>query len=429
MPIANRSLEARVGREGSFAGRFIVRRGRLLALAVALVSFAAPDARAAELPPPPEPYRDAAEADLIVEGRIVGHDRVAVDRMHFAATPLAENQREITVRGLARYARGLAQADGVPDGESANVRVLLLLERGDRAADWKPLWDWPSPHLSPYCTYWISGDRVWSYSHTGRPIALSRWSGTPERLRSEVALGIAARRAWEEDLAVPDPAERARRLLRWVQPSSPDGDRWTLRKRTSLEMVVRLGAPAVPALLAALAENEGNKEVRREVLSALGQMGPAARAAVPRLVELALDPARSGSRSSLAYALAESRDPRALAALRAILAEEPLSTGTTLMNAASGLVRLGDPEAADRIAARLPGSLEGLAQSKEGKCDPVYGILFLLEALEPLDPERMRAWLKPRAADPLFTGSGNPLYEAVRNRVARLLRTDGLPTK
>src|SRR5262245_39330055 len=127
MTIAKQSHEARVESEESF-GRLIARPGRVLALVVALVSFAAPDARAAEPPPPPDPYRDAAEADLIVEGRIVGHDRVAVDRTHFAATPLAENPREITVRGLARYARGLAQADGVPDGESANVRVLLLLE-------------------------------------------------------------------------------------------------------------------------------------------------------------------------------------------------------------------------------------------------------------------------------------------------------------
>src|SRR5262245_20077431 len=126
MPIAKRALEARVGREGPFAGRFMVRRGRLLALAVALLSSAAPDARAAEAPPPPDPYRDAADAVLIVEGRIIRDDRVAVEQTYFSATPLAEDPRELTVRGIARLERDLAQSDGASAGEIENVRVLLL---------------------------------------------------------------------------------------------------------------------------------------------------------------------------------------------------------------------------------------------------------------------------------------------------------------
>jgi hypothetical protein len=423
----------------------------LVAVALALVCVVASPARAAEAPPLTIPYADAADAALIIEGRIVANDRVALERTYYSASPLAENEREITVRGLARHERDLAPSDGGSGLEIGSVRVLLLLEKGDGAAEWRPL----RPRLArtpagaagthPLTpdgaagTYWIVGDRVWCYGPTPRGPGqeqgpgreLGRWPGTADRLRTDVALGVAARLAWEQDLAVADPAERARRLLRWLLPSSPDGTKYSRRRRAAPEEILRLGAPAVPALAAALGEKEGDKEFHREVLTVLGRLGPAARAAVPRLLEFAPSPAGTAVRESVAYALAGTGDPRSLSALRAILAEAPLSSGVTFQYATNGLAYLRDPELADRIAARLPDSLEGMAQSKESNVpvSAVYGILFLLEALKALDPGRMRAWLEPRADDPLFTGGGNQPNATTRKQVAELLRTEGRSTK
>jgi HEAT repeat protein len=53
------------------------------------------------------------------------------------------------------------------------------------------------------------------------------------------------------------------------------------------------GAAAVGALIAALGDEDD--EVRRQAARALGQMGPAAKEAVPHLVAALKEPARGGS--------------------------------------------------------------------------------------------------------------------------------------
>jgi hypothetical protein len=371
--------------------------------------------------PSADPYGDAADVDLIVEGRVVGPDRVAVVRTLFAAEPLGDAVSQLTVTGLARHDRTIRFSEG-PDAVVETDHVVLLLER-DGASAWRP------HHLFLHGdtgfrgkedltggaagTFWLGGGGVWAYAQymNPGPLVLQRWPihaktpGTPETLRGEIEAGLAARRAWESTLAVEDAGERARRLMRWLRPStSPDGERRTRRFYEVRVEVRKIGRLAVPALVDAL-DPAVETPAREQALLALGDLGDEAREALPRLLEVAADRGPLSS-SRVAYALRGIGDDRAIPALRRILSEADLADMETTRTAASGLVRLRDPEASARIAARLPETLEGL--------ETPAGILTLLEALVDVDAARARTWLAPRASHRLFADA--------RETVERLLR-------
>ena len=226
----------------------------LLVLAAAIACLA-PSVVHAEILPEANPYGDAADVDLIVEGQVVGDDRVAVARVLFASGPFGPDVREIKVPGLSKHDMLIRDGD-IREGERLEaVGVVLLLDRTAEASTWRP------HHLiledaerggrrgfggGAAGTFWLRDDQVFSYAQQIRPgpLMLMRWpshtkeTGTLEMLRKEIAAGVAARRAWEADLAVADPAQRARQIVRWLQPaSSPDGERRTRRElaRVTLE--------------------------------------------------------------------------------------------------------------------------------------------------------------------------------------------------
>jgi hypothetical protein len=392
-------------------------------LIVAALVLVAPTRALAEILPGSNPYGDAADVDLIVEGRVIGEDRVEIGRTLFSAKPLGEGVREITVEGLAKHDRSIRdgfEATGTLEASD----VVLLLDRAGDGGTWRPhhlfLVD-PArsgrrdgPPGGAAGTFWLKDGAVWGYAQhmNPGPLFLTRWrrgaargSGREELLR-EIEAGLAARRAWESDLGIADPAERARRLLRWLQDStSPDGERRTIRRWAVRPEMKKIGAAAVPALISAL-DPAVTAEARREALCALADLGPAARDAIPRLLELATDPAGQ-SPATITYALCYAGDERAVPALRRFLAEAPLSDSETLRHAAEGLIRWNDPEAGARIASRLP---------EDPDPQTAYVVLDLVERLRRIDPAAARAWLTPRASLPLFASS--------ETRVESLLRTE-----
>src|SRR5262245_47023884 len=255
-----------------------MRIARATFLAVALIVARAP-AATADLYAETDPYRDAGEVDLIVEGRVIGADRVNVLRVLFSKTPLPET-REVRVDGLSRHDRGV----GLLRGEKSRARidageVLLLLDATKQEGTWRPhhliLED--SSSGGDYTggatgTFWVKDGTAWGYSQEMNPgpYVFRSW-GTAEALRAEIAKGLEARRAWESDLALADPVARARRLLRWLQPStSPDGNR--PHRRYAVREVLRgLGAPAVSVLVEAL-DPAFEDEARGEVLETLADL-------------------------------------------------------------------------------------------------------------------------------------------------------------
>ena len=390
-------------------------------LAAIALGCAAPRISQADTYPNADAYGDAADVDLIVEARWVGEDRVAVVRTLFAAVPLPNDVRELTVEGLSRHDRRL---EGFADSAAARTLetsdVVLLLDRSKDGTAWRPhnliLETEGASRRSTggaTGTFWLKDDAVWCYVQTRNPgpFVLHPWpawgksQATPQRLREEIAAGVAARREWEADLAIPDAAERASRLLRWLRPStSPDDARHTRRRHGVREVMAKIGRPAVPALVRALDPVWG-KDAREVALLALADLKSAAVEATPSLLVVATTPGDLAL-SYIAYALRYAGDERAIRPLRDLLAQAALSDGELLRHAAFGLVEHRDPEAATRIASRLPASPAAL--------ESPYGLLELLEALQKVDRARAKAWLLPWAAHALFAHS--------RERVDRLLR-------
>ncbi len=307
-----------------------------------------------------ETYADSGEVPLIVEAKIVDGDRVAVTRTLYAATPLPEGTVELRIEGLTKLDRRTDRR-AEPPKVLVTDEVVLLLERAGEA--WKPFRFIDARGARPGCgatgAYFVRDGMVWCFTqeHSPGPLVLVTWpagvrkQGTIEQFRTEIADGVAARRAWDEDLAIPDPAERAKRLVRWISPdASPDKGRLAFRGNGAVGELTKLGAPAVPALLGAL-ERTDDRDAGDSALRALAEIGPNAKDAIPRLVELADTPGKLRV-ESIVRALGETGDARAIPTLRRVLAETSFNEPSTIEAAIRGMRRCKDPEVDARVKAK-----------------------------------------------------------------------------
>jgi HEAT repeat protein len=336
--------------------RTFVLAGLLVALTVAVAR--------GETFPSADAYHDAPSVALIVEARIVAGDRVAVTRTLHAAAPLPEGTTELRVEGLSKLDRVPDPSGRHPDTTKPVVpdEAVLLLERSGDA--WRPLHfiDCGPPRGGCGATgaYLVLDGKVWCYDQTYNPgpYRLVTWpygaktQGTVEQLRAVIAAGLAAQRAWDEDVATKDPAERAKRLVRWLsEETSPDKDEHpATRADWAGGELQRIGAPAVPVLLEALKTTD-DKSLGNGAVQALGGMHQAAKDAVPRLVELAAAPGKLHLQW-IARALAEIADERAIPTFRRLLAETPKDDKPMMEVVVRGLRACKDPDAEELIKAK-----------------------------------------------------------------------------
>jgi hypothetical protein len=389
-----------------------------LVAAAALLSVAAPVR--AELLPEAEPYEDAGDVALVAEARVTARDRVVLTRTLHAVTPLGADVRELRVSGLSRHSRKIGEFGPDEGRELATQDCVLFLDFDDATSAWVPVSAFPDGSAG---VYWVQDGKVWSYAQVLNPgpLVLTPWrpgerpqdpQGTIEQLRADVAAGVAARRAWDEDLRTTDRRQLAAKLARWMRSdTSPDGPRHRRRKFAARLRLARLGSAAVPALLDVI-RAEGDDEGRENAIGAIGDIGEAAADAVPALLLVAQSPGKL-SRGVIAYALRGTASASSVVTLQKYFDEASLEDAQVLEYAADALVRLKDPTAEDRFAKKLPAKLDRLESS--------YGVLAVLDKLHGLDDKRARAWLKPRADHPLFAFD--------RERVDRVLFTtsDGEP--
>ncbi|MHB1037987.1 MAG: HEAT repeat domain-containing protein [Pirellulales bacterium] len=120
------------------------------------------------------------------------------------------------------------------------------------------------------------------------------------------------------------PVERAQSPLAW-RTSVPEPRPSTIRE-TAADALARIGAAAIPELVAALGDRD--EDVRAEAARALARMGPTAKAAVPALIA-ALGDEHETVRRNAARALGQigpAAEP-AIPALIKAMKEPPKKTG------------------------------------------------------------------------------------------------------
>ncbi len=333
--------------------------------------------------PHPSAYRMANEAVCIVEGRVVAADTVVVVQRHFVS-PSVQVPDRLVVRGLSAMSLRPFEFGQVNEAVEPD-RVLLFLDVDD-AGGFVPLYLLEGTARG---VLWLCGEQVFGYRQFINPgcYELAPWphvvagkvdgDATPAHVRAEIEQGLVARASWQATLAIDDVQARAAAVARWCSPAtSPDGWRWQERCWPDLrEQGRRLGEPLV-APLARLVATEADASAVGFALSLLADMGERARAAAPMAIARLRGPG-AANRVELVRALAAFRDPRAIDVLRDHLADEDDFLAAEV---ALGLLRCGDPQAGDRVAARVPTFVDD--------DHPEAGVVALLDALHEIDAER-----------------------------------------
>lgn len=331
--------------------------------------------------PHPSVFRMANEARAVVEGTLQQGGVVVITRTHFQASGVTLGG-SIRVPSLATMTRvPFASGEAPPPAIAPDVVLLFL---ADEAADgWRPLLLLGKAARG---VLWFAQERAWGYAAilSDGDYELQRWrtrvdgttvDATVDDVRAELARGLGARGAWQATLAVADPAERARGIARWFgASSSPDREFWHERLYPDLREAVagNGGAMATPlGRVVAVADEPWAAEAAAQCL---GDLGVAGRAGVPgciaRLREL-----RGVHPCHLLRALRSLADPRAIPVLCDLVEHEDAFVAA---DAARALHASGDAEAAMRLRARVPATVDGAPS--------IAALAELLDALHDLDP-------------------------------------------
>lgn len=369
-----------------------MRKATALAAAIlALLAFAAP-ARADSFPHTSVDLM-CDRADLIIEGRWLGDDKVSIASVLKPSADLPEGTKEINVRLLGKHSRRLGCGWEKEAATLEAKHLVGFLEKG--AEGWQSLYTIDAEGACGSCgLFWFDDQACYGYGQfcNPGPYVLSRGHDggrTPKdlaALRKEIAAGLGNSRRWREALAVKDPAKKARALAAYLLPrTSPPGDkgsyRWAVR-----EPLRELGDEAVPALVEVIESARPDDKLDGAVL-VLYDLGPKARSAVPLLCKL-LDAPKQADASYILSALETAGDPRAIGSVRPLLGNEDFSVA---VRAAQTLAALKDRESFEAIAALIPEKPEKARQ---------YYLRDLLNALHRLDPERARPLVRKAAGQP-----------------------------
>ena len=361
---------------------------------LAAVPCRIPPVAAPSIKPHPSANRMANEAECIVEGRVVAADTVAVTRRHFAAPSRLVPER-LTVPGLS--AMSLSPFEFGRQTKAVQPDSVLLFLRADGDDRFAPLYQLEGAARG---VLWLSGERVFGYRQfiNPGPYELDVWphlaagevlgEATPADVRTEVEQGLAARAKWQATLAIEGEHQRAAAVARWCSPAtSPDGWRWSERCWPDLREQGRLLGVALVPPLAQLVADEPDGQAVGFALALLANLGERARQAAP-LVIARLQRTDGASPYDLVRALAAFGDPRAIDVLRDRLGDRDDHLAA---EAALGLHRCGDGEAAVRVSERIPTAVDG--------DHPEAGVVALLDALHEIDADRAVALYRARFAD------------------------------
>lgn len=205
-------------------------------------------------------------------------------------------------------------------------------------------------------------------------------------MREEIRIGLENLKQWNDTLAIKDPIEKNRALVKYLLKSTaPKNDKGTYLYYAS-EPLLKLGKTAIPVLVELLDNAEANDNLN-EAMRILYLFGDEAKPAFPVLCRLLDNSSRVGAVSIIGV-LQMLNDSNALPHIRPALKAADYATA---VRAAQALAYFKDVESFDNMAALVPA---------EPKSDNAYLVRDLLNALYDLDPEKAKPIVKKAAKSP-----------------------------
>jgi len=363
---------------------------------------------AADLPGP-SPAKMCEDASLIVEGRWLEGQRVAITRLWKAPASLPKDIKELKVVGLAALTRTPRSPTGSPTKTIATINVMLFLTYDSKHQVWEPLYTFGDGSCG---VFWLDETIYYGYVQLTNPGgyslvaggmgtqgSLRRLPATSQALRKSVGDGVAASERYQEDMGISDSGKRAQALVRYLLPrTTPDPSGAHLLQAG--HAVGKLGKDAVPAIVAAIQAAPAKEEIHH-LLTPLWAIGPGASAAKPVLLDvLARKDTNAGS---VVVALETIGDPNCAPEIRPFLQS---GDSTVRYVAARALAKLGDKQSFDAIAKLIPSPIKAMS---------IYEIKDLLNWLHGLDQARARPIAVRIGADPAMAPVRDQI-EALKSR-------------
>ncbi len=334
-------------------------------------------------------------AELIVEGKYVGDNRVEITHIHKASEHLPHDAREIEVVDLDKHDRRLWRWSGAGKDRTIETnRVVLFLLHQPKENKWRPVAGIGSGSCG---VFWYDDARCYGYAQAMNPgdyVLLSGENRLPrnripkniDALRPEVKTGLENAARWQLALAIEDPEAKAKALAAYLMKrTAPGGDVRTYSQQ-AIEHIREVAGYAVPTIIEML-ENRRPEDDLSYPVAALGLAGPAAKPAVPLLCTLLESPGRVAL-TSVFHVLERAGDPKAIQHVRPFLQHDNFRVACS---AGRALAAFNDVESFDDIA--------GLALANMKKKHQ-YDVRDLLKSLHALDPKRARPIIERAAKHP-----------------------------
>ncbi len=348
------------------------------------------------------PHEMCADADAIVSGERIGVNQVRVDQWILKPADTGEWGPSISIADLERHGRalGVRNPDGrrhAPKGHLTSQRLLCFLERkGDH---WRSM---AAAAEGSAGLIWIQKGKCYRYEQLDGPgpcvLLPAREHGTEKGLLAAVEEGLADRAAWKEVGKIAHLEERAIVLCSYLlQRTSPEGRHGTYRKRVR-QVLPKIGNPAVEELRVLLRGVVPGDRLDDAVL-VLHDLGPAASAAVPDLVDLLGHP-EAADPEGVIEALGRIGDATVAPRLLPFL-EHELKVRAAVSGA---MARFAYQDAVPLIVKALPG-VQSLRGPLDGERERAYHVYIMLQSLHELKAEEVsqltRHYLEAPAMQPL----------------------------